>query len=152
MEILCKRIKMNIIKIKNHLSYLFNKYRSFILYSIIGVSGASLDFILFLVFTNNFHWNLFVSNIISVSLGVINSFIFNVLFNFKVRDRMLVRFISFYTIGMIGLGLSTLILKIFVSDLGFERSIVKFFSIIIVVIFQYTFNKAISFRDHKKGK
>lgn len=143
---------MGISELRNLFVRLIDKYRSFILYSIIGFSGASLDFILFLVFTNIFEWNLFFSNILSVSFGVINSFVLNVLFNFKVRDRLLIRFLFFYSIGMVGLGLSTLILKIFVSDLGFNRSIVKLLSIIVVVIVQYTLNKAISFRNSGKEK
>jgi putative flippase GtrA len=136
-------------RIKKTIYFVWYKYKSFILYSLIGSTGASLDFLLFLLFTNVFDWNIFVANIISVSLGVIDSFVLNVLFNFKVRDKLFLRFISFYSIGMVGLGLSSLILKIFVSDLGFERTIVKFLSIIVVVIVQYSLNKLISFRESK---
>jgi putative flippase GtrA len=136
-------------RIKKTIYFVWSKYKSFILYSLIGSTGASLDFLLFLLFTNVFDWNIFVANIISVSLGVIDSFVLNVLFNFKVRDKLFLRFISFYSVGMVGLGLSSLILKIFVSDLGFERTIVKFLSIIVVVIVQYSLNKLISFRESK---
>lgn len=138
---------MEIQKPKEIILRLLAKYRHFIIYSMIGVTGASLDYLTFLLFTNVFHWNIIFSNILSVTLGVTDSFILNMLFNFKVKDRIFFRAISFYTVGAIGMGLSTLILHIFVTELGFSKTIVKLLSLVVVVIVQYTLNKAISFRE-----
>jgi putative flippase GtrA len=143
---------MKIEKLKEIVINLLKKYRHFIIYSLIGVTGASLDYFTFLLFTNVFHWNIIFSNVLSVTLGVTDSFVLNVLFNFKVKDKIFLRAISFYTVGAIGMGLSTLILHIFVTDLGFNKAIVKLLSLIVVVIVQYTLNKAISFREKKTNE
>ena len=143
---------MEIQKLKEIAIGLFTKYRHFIIYSMIGVTGASLDYLTFLLFTNVFHWNIILSNVLSVTLGVTDSFVLNLLFNFKVKDKLFLRAVSFYTVGAIGMGLSTLILHIFVTDLGFNKAIVKLLSLIIVVLVQYKFNKTISFRDKKNIK
>jgi putative flippase GtrA len=137
-------------RIKELIVNLITKYRSFILYGIIGVSGATFDYFLFILFVNIFEWNMLLSNILSVSVGIINNFILNVIFNFKTKDHLLLRFVSFYSVGLVGLALSTLILKIFVDDFGFNSSIVKLGSIVIVVLVQYFLNKSISFRKSKE--
>jgi len=142
-----KKIKNK--KLTEIISLLWNKYRNFILYSVIGVTGASLDYILFAIFLNVFNWNILVSNLTSVSAGIINNFILNTLFNFKTKDHIIRRFLSFYTIGLVGLGLSTIILKVFAENLGFNALIVKLASIVIVVIVQYILNRLISFREIK---
>lgn len=141
---------MEVQKTRNLVLSLYRKYSNFILYGIIGVSGATFDYLLFILFVNIFEWNIFLSNILSVSVGIINNFILNVVFNFKTKDHLLLRFVSFYSVGLIGLALSTLILKIFVDDLGFNSSIVKLGSIVIVVLVQYFLNKSISFRKSKE--
>jgi putative flippase GtrA len=137
-------------KIKELVLKLYEKYRNFILYGIIGVSGATIDYLLFLLFVDKFSWNVLLANLLSVSCGIINNFIWNVIFNFKTKDHLFIRFVSFYSIGLLGLGISTIILKIFVDNLGYSAAIVKLASIVVVVIIQYFLNKYISFRKSKR--
>jgi putative flippase GtrA len=125
---------------------LMSKYRNFLIYSIIGVSGATLDLVLFLILFNKFHIDKNVATAISTSLGIINNFTWNVLINFKVKDKLLKRFATFYSIGLVGLGLTIVIFYIFVDILKFNTNIVKIVSIIFVVLVQYTLNKKLSFK------
>jgi putative flippase GtrA len=114
-------------------------------YSVIGASGATLDFLAFLVLYNVLQVNPFISTVISVSLGIINNFIWNVLFNFKVRDHLLRRFVSFYAVGGFGILLSAVIIYILHDLLHMNANLAKLLSIPIIVVVQYGLNKTYSF-------
>ena len=119
--------------------------RNFILYAAIGVSGATLDFVLFEIL----FWaglSMQIANFISVSAGIINNFFLNARLNFRVSDRLLRRFAAFYAVGMVGLALSAAILELGVGWLGFSARISKASSIVIVVVTQYSLNKVLAFR------
>ena len=131
----------------SRLKELYIKYRQFIVYSIIGASGAGLDIIVFLVLFNVFKIDKTVATIISTSLGIINNFVLNVLFNFKIKENLFKRFISFYSVGLVGLGLTVVLLYVFVDIFKFNTNLVKFISIFFVVLVQYNLNKKISFRN-----
>ncbi len=119
--------------------------RNFIIYAVIGVSGATLDFVLFEIFL----WaglSMQFANFISVSAGITNNFFLNARLNFRVSDRLLRRFAAFYAVGMVGLGLSAAILELGVGWLGFSARIAKASSIVIVVVTQYSLNKVLAFQ------
>lgn len=118
----------------------------FIMYSIIGITGASLDFLFFLLFTKIFNVNYLISNVFSVSIGIVNNFILNTVFNFKLKDKLFNRFIKFYSIGILGLLISSGLLFILVSFFKFNVSIAKLSTIIVVTIIQYSLNKRVSFK------
>jgi len=123
------------------------KRRQFIIYSIIGVSGATLDFIIFLILFNKFHINKNFATAISTTFGITNNFFWNIKFNFKVKDNLKKRFLSFYSIGIVGLFMTFAIFFIFVDKLHFNTNLIKLFSIVFVVIAQYSLNKRISFKN-----
>jgi len=119
--------------------------RNFITYAVIGVSGATLDFVLFEIFL----WaglSMQIANFISVSAGITNNFFLNARLNFRVSDQLLRRFAAFYAVGMVGLALSAAILELGVGWLGFSARIAKASSIVIVVVTQYSLNKVLAFR------
>jgi putative flippase GtrA len=119
--------------------------RNFIIYAAIGVSGATLDFVLFEIFL----WaglSMQIANFISVSAGITNNFFLNARLNFRVSDQLLRRFAAFYAVGMVGLALSAAILELGVGWLGASARIAKASSIVIVVVTQYSLNKVLAFR------
>jgi putative flippase GtrA len=120
--------------------------KQFILYSIIGFSGAFIDFVVFIVLIKVFNLNTIIANAISISLGITNNFILNSVFNFKVKDKLKQRFIKFYIIGLFGFLISSLIIYVLKEVLGVDPIISKLCSIIIVVILQYSLNKRITFK------
>ena len=64
-------------------------------YCLIGVTGASLDAVLFWLMTRaGVYYQL--ANFISVTCGIVNNFFLNAFFNFKTKNRLLRRFCSFY--------------------------------------------------------
>lgn len=124
---------------------LITEYRQFLVYSIIGASGATIDFVVFsaLVYFDVMHYLL--ANLISVTIGITNNFVLNILLNFKVRDQYFKRFFSFYLIGLLGLGVSTIILYVLVDTFELNEMISKFLTIFAIVLLQYNMNKRFSF-------
>lgn len=125
---------------------IFYQYKNFIFYIIIGVSGIVLDFIIFYILTTKFLLFYQYANFISVSAGISNNFLWNALVNFKVKDKIIKRFLSFYIVGLIGLGISALFLYLLIDIIRQPVFLAKASVIIIVPIIQYILNKTISFR------
>lgn len=129
--------------------FYWNKYNQFIKYCIIGVTGASLDFVIFTIMTHFYGIFYQYANVFSVTLGITNNFFLNVFFNFKKQDKLFLRFISFYGVGLFGLALSALTLHLLVNYLYFELVLSKLVTIFLVTIVQYTLNKIITFKTYE---
>lgn len=128
---------------------LFYKFRELILYGIIGGFCAALDFGVYTVL--GYIIPFLIANIISVHCGIICSFFLNRNLNFKVKDKTQKRFMSFYLVGLSGLGVSELLLWIFSTQLGLNHLSVKLVTVIIVALYQYFLNKFITFKTSNNG-
>ena len=128
------------------LKRLYAKFRHLILYGIIGSFTASLDFLVFTLLTRVLDINYLVANCISVLVGITTSFYLNRTYNFKVSDKTAQRFSIFLAVGLTGLLMSNLILWVGVEKMHLNESITKLASIVLVVFFQFLFNKFITFR------
>lgn len=126
---------------------LYRRFEHLIKYCLIGVTGVTLDFICFalLVKFTSIHYQL--ASIISVSAGIINNFIWNVFFNFKTYNHLLLRFLSFYAVGTIGIGITALLLYLLIEQMNFNTIISKLVVIFIVTAVQFSLNKWITFRS-----
>lgn len=126
----------------------FYLFKQLFLYGIIGAFSSGIDAILFhfLVYRVNIYS--IVANIFSVLVGILISFFLNLNFNFKVKDRVFVRFLSFFAVGVLGLLLSTGIIALG-EKLDWDIFITKIGSIFIVAMVQFILNKLISFRTKK---
>ena len=123
--------------------------RQFQLYSLIGLSGVAIDFIIYLVLVKIGIDPLFAS-FISVSIAIVNNFLLNRHYNFKRKDHTLQRFGSFYAVGLTGIALSIFFIYIVHTIFGLDAVMAKLISVPFIVIFQYWFNKNASFAvDHK---
>lgn len=122
------------------------RYRQFILYSIIGVLSASLDFVVFTFLTNFFVLNYLIANVISVNSGIANSFLLNRRFNFKINDKPLKRFATFYAVGLLGLCMSSIGLWLCVEIVSLDVSVSKIIVIFMITILQFSLNKLITFK------
>lgn len=123
------------------------KRRNFIIYAIIGISGATLDYLTFVAMMKWLPLHYLLINAISTSLGITNNFFLNAHFNFGVRDLMLRRFISFYSVGLIGMAVASGLLLVMVDLMDFIPEISKLVVIFVIVVLQYNLNKRISFRQ-----
>lgn len=128
------------------LGVVLRRHRTFLLYAVIGCSGVTLDLVLFLLLYNGVGLHEQVSTAISTTAGITNNFLLNAVLNFRKRDDLLTRFVRFYTVGLMGVGLVAGLLFVFSTLLGVDPNLVKVASLPVVVALQYALNKKWSFR------
>lgn len=132
--------------------FLLKYYRNYSLlinYCIIGCTGASLDFILFVVLTSYFGIFYQYANFISISCGILNNFFLNAIFNFKRTSYFWYRMFSFYAVGMIGWAISSFLLYLLIEKLNLNTIIAKLSVIIVITCVQFFLNKLITFRSRR---
>jgi putative flippase GtrA len=128
------------------LKQIFIKYRKLVLYAIIGCGCAVLDFSIYSLLIQLIALPYLYANIISVHCGVLTSFFLNRQFTFKVKNKTLLRLLSFYLIGMTGLLISSGLLFVFVEQLHLNALISKAITVIFVALIQFLCNSFVSFR------
>lgn len=128
---------------------LYSKFRNLILYGIIGCCSSGLDFLLYTLFVSVFGWQYILSNCISVLAGITTSFTLNRNYNFKIKDKTKKRFSIFLTVGLCGMVLSNIILYCCIDIIGINKIVSKLLSIVLVVFFQFLFNKYVTFKPAK---
>ena len=121
----------------------------FLKYGLVGCTGLIVDMGIFYVLHEMFEVNYIVTNIISSTFGVINNFILNSLITFKVKDKLLVRFASFYLIALVGMALSSGLLVLMIDGMKMDSMLAKMISVLIVALFQYILNKKLTFGEHR---
>lgn len=126
---------------------LLNKHRQLLLYGLIGLSGATIDFVLFILFYYEFGIPPFAASFLSVSFGILNNFFLNTYFNFKKYDHLFARMINFYLIGLGGALLSSVLIWFFFDIIGLDANVSKILTIPPVVLAQFFINKRVSFSD-----
>lgn len=126
---------------------LLAKNREWIVYCMIGCTGVALDFAVYAMLTESFGINYQVANFIGVNSGIFNNFFWNCFFNFKTKDKLLVRLTSFYTVGMLGCALSAGCLWLLITWLGVNALLAKTGTIFLVTVVQFSLNKIITFKQ-----
>lgn len=129
---------------------LLQSRRKFFIYTVIGMSGVLLDLLIFFVLFNLIHLEKNLANAISTSAGITNNFIWNVFLNFKVKDKLFLRFITFYCVGLTGIVITSVMFWIGVDNWHINANVVKFASIFVVLVWQFNLNKLLSFRSFQK--
>lgn len=120
---------------------------TFIKYAVIGVSGVVIDFILYTILVN-LGLSPVIASVLSVSAGIVNNFFLNAYFNFRKTSSLGRRFISFYLIGFTGVIMSVLFIYVLHNIFGFDPIVAKLVSVLPIIIFQFLFNKSISFSEN----
>lgn len=127
------------------------KRRQFLAYALIGLAGVLIDVVSFAALTEQCGWHYQLSNAISTSLGILTNFFLNVRFNFKVKDHLWSRFLSFYTVGLTGLATTAILLAIFVGWLKLPALPTKGGTLVVVLLLQYNLNRWLTFRQRTSG-
>lgn len=126
--------------------WLWFRFRELIVYGMIGCTGAGMDFVIFWFLTNKVGVHYQLANVISVTFGITNNFFLNAFFNFRTTDFLFRRFVKFFSVGMLGWGLSAGLLWLFISQFGWVEVFAKLCTIFFVTVIQFLLNKAITFR------
>lgn len=135
--------------VKDFFIHIYTKFQYIILYGIIGVCCSLFDLAIFSLLCKGMSY--LVANIISTHCGIFCSFFLNRHFNFKVKDKTRQRFLSFYTVGLLGLGMSEFLLYLFVQKVAMGELLSKLIAVLVVAIVQFLLNKYITFRYIKHG-
>lgn len=136
---------------KDKLIALFQRFRNLILYGLIGGFCAALDFGIFTLFCHYDVLPYLWANVISTHVGIFTSFFLNRSLNFKVKDKMPQRFLSFYAVGLTGLGLSSLMLWLMVDKANWNELVCKLVTIVVVSLMQFLLNKYVTFKNQNNG-
>ncbi|MFF7071170.1 GtrA family protein [Streptomyces pseudovenezuelae] len=119
--------------------------RQLLSYTLIGGSGVALDLVAFLLLHNAAGMNEQIANAISTTLGIANNFVLNARFTFERRDRLVVRFLRFYAVGLTGIALTNLLFLAFTDGLGIDANLIKAGSLPLVLALQFVLNRKWSF-------
>ena len=111
-------------------------FKLLIRYFFIGILAATVELFTFSLFIK--HINYVITNSIAYGIGVLSSFTLNRLFNFKVKDKTLIRFGRFLIVNICGLFLSNFVLFYFSGVMPYIE--LKILSMPIVIFFQFTMN------------
>ena len=119
-----------------------NLFKLLIKYFFIGILAASIELLIFSFFTK--YLNYVIANSIAYSFGIITSFTLNKFYNFKVKDKTIIRFGRFLIVNISGLFISNLILIYFSGLLPLIE--LKILSMPIVIFFQFITNYLWTFK------
>ncbi len=100
------------------------------------------ELLIFSFFTK--YLNYVIANSIAYSFGIITSFTLNKFYNFKVKDKTIIRFGRFLIVNISGLFISNLILIYFSGLLPLIE--LKILSMPIVIFFQFMMNYLWTFK------
>lgn len=137
---------MELYPLSQSIGRLYRRFRTLILYALIGGFCSALDFAVFTLLCH-FGWLPYLwANVISIHCGIFCSFFLNRGYNFRVKDQVFRRFLSFYAVGLIGLGISELMLYLMVDIAHWNEIVCKLLSIVVVALVQYVLNRFITFK------
>jgi putative flippase GtrA len=131
------------------LTDLLRNNRRLVLYCLIGSTGATLDF---LIYSSLVRWagvHVQAANAVGYAAGTTLSFTLNALFNFKTRDWLPLRLISFFGVAFLGWAASASVLYVTIEQFGWNKYVAKMATMVVAVLLQYNLNRLISFRSSK---
>src|SRR5277367_4268567 len=99
--------------------------RQFALYCVIGVCGVTLDFSVYSLLVRFANLRVQPANAIGYSAGTVLSFALNSRFNFKTRDWITLRFLSFCVVGFLGWSASAWTLSVLINRYGCNKYLAK---------------------------
>lgn len=134
--------------LKETIAALYNKFRNLILYGLIGGFCAALDFGIYTLLCGFDIMPYLWANVISTHIGIFTSFILNRQVNFKVKNKTALRFVSFYAVGLTGLGISELMLYLMVTVAGWNEVVCKLISMAVAALIQFLLNKFVTFKHN----
>ncbi len=124
--------------------------RQFLLYCVIGATGAALDFGVFLLVVQSAgaeHYQL--ANAAGYATGIVVSFTLNAWLNFGTRDRLAARFAAFCGVALLGWATAALLLALLIGKFDWNIYLAKFATLFGVLLVQYNLNRWLAFRKTK---
>lgn len=118
----------------------------FLKFMVVGIINFIVDFGVFKILSSAVGLPVVLSNIISYTCGVLNSFFINRYWTFKIRHKFVsVHFAKFVFVNLISLGVNTLAVWVLVDLYGFTSGlfgIENLYAKLIATVFSFTVNFA----------
>lgn len=105
-------------------------------YFFFGISAACIEIFTFSLLIK--YINYIIANSMAFSLALVTSFVLNRFFNFKVKDKIIIRFGRFLIVNLSGLLISNSILIYFSGLIPYIE--LKILSMPVVIFFQFVMN------------
>jgi len=121
------------------------RLRQFVLYAICGGTGVGVDLALY----SSLIWaecNYQVANAVGYAAGTLASFALNRHFTFKTYDKTLRRLGLFFATAFLGYLVSGTLLWLLVGRLDWNPLLAKLATLAVVLVLQFSLNRAITFR------
>ena len=125
--------------------------RQFIKFGIVGASSAIIDWSIFYLLNLTFGVYYLIAKVLSFSVAVINSFIWNRRWTFRSQDpNRKKEFTKFLIIATVGLSINALIMYIVVSIYGQRKFVGLIFATGLVTFWNFLANKFYTFKNSQK--
>jgi putative flippase GtrA len=144
---------------------LYQKYKKgfwhFVKFQCVGVVNFLVDYGVFTLLNGVVGWPVGLSNTISYSCGIVNSFLLNRYWTFKVKLKFFsLDFLKFVLINVLGWGVNTLTMVILVNGyslsakgLGlFENIVPKLIATVLSFVVNFAGSKLVVFREDRVKK
>lgn len=128
----------------------FSWLHNFVLYAVIGLMAAALDYSIFFTLSRFFSFAPEIASLIGNTCGFLFTFSGNTFYNFKKSSHVLFRFISYFSITIGGMTLSTLLIHYAKGKINiyFLKAVLVLF---VIPMIQFILNKKITYRDFSSG-
>lgn len=111
-------------------------------FGVVGVANTAIDYFVFLLLAQVLGVPEYLSNVISYTCGMANSYVFNRSWTFKAQDRFFSpALIKFIVLNLTMLGLSTLLLWVFHGRMGLSNAWAKLFATGITMVVSFFVNR-----------
>lgn len=136
---------------------LYQKYKKgfwhFVKFQCVGVVNFFVDLGVFTLLHTVIGVNAVPSNIVSYSCGVINSFVLNRYWTFKVKLKFFsLDFLKFIFVNLVSLGVNTLAIYILVDLYSLNPTLSKVIATAFSFTINFAGNKLLVFREDKQAK
>lgn len=122
--------------------------RQFIKFGIVGLGSTVIDWGIFYLLNLSFGIYYLVAKVLSFSVAVINSFVWNRRWTFRSTETNRSKeFTKFMIIALVGLALNALIMYLAVSTFGTRKIFGLIFATAIVTFWNFLANKFWTFRE-----
>ena len=123
----------------------FPVFKQFVKFCLVGLTNVIVDFSVYIALTRLiifFRSHYLVANLISFSLAVSWSFVFNRVWTFKNKEKQIIlQYFKFFLFSAVGLGLHTLILYTLVDYFDFYDILAKAIAVVLVTFWNFSANK-----------
>ena len=136
---------------KEFIMKVWNKFRSFILYGIIGIFNTLLDFLVFTAAHELFRLSPEISHVLGYIAGFVSGFVLNrnITFRKENSSSVFLQVLKFLLVNLVSLGSSTLVLHL-LTGIGLNEYIAKVLAQIIVTLINFFGYRFFVFRKDTK--